>query len=192
MHAITLIQAQLNGIHQIFHGVTDDITEKEWTQPVLPNTNLLAFTCWHLIRTRDWAVQTGIRGVPEVVADERWAGWGGLAQTGMGAGMSREQANLVAHQVTRTDVLAYADAVHSTIMDWLSSLTDDDLDTIPDLEAHMAPHPAYQLPGFREEIDGLINQPIWRLLSGPCFGHVREHVGEIELLKQVLRENEGS
>src|SRR5262249_3053360 len=79
MHAITFIQTQLNGIHQLFHEYADDLTRTEWTKPVLPQSNLLGFTLWHIVRTRDWAVQTAIRGVPEVIADERWAGWSGLA-----------------------------------------------------------------------------------------------------------------
>ncbi|HEX7737224.1 MAG TPA: DinB family protein [Ktedonobacteraceae bacterium] len=187
MHAITLIQTQLNGIHQLFHECADDLTEAEWTKPVLLQTNLLGFTLWHMVRTRDWAVQTAIRGVPEVIADERWAGWSGLAHAGIGAGISLNQAKEIAHLASRTDVLAYADTVHSTIGNWLSRLSDDDLDTVPEMEAHMATYSAYQQPDFRAEIAGLFGQPIWRLLSGPCSGHQREHLGELNLLKQILR-----
>lgn len=187
MHAISLIQAQLNGIHQFFHACADDITETEWTACVLPKTNLLGFTCWHLVRTQDWAVQTAIRGIPEVSADERWGGWSGLALTGIGAGIPLEQANEIARRISRPDVLAYADAVHSIIQSWLSRLSDDDLDTVPDMVAHMAAYPAYQHPGFQAEIADLHGLPTWRLLSGPCSGHLREHLGELNLLKQILR-----
>src|SRR5260370_804108 len=83
--------------------------------------------------------------------------------------------------------LAYADTVHSTIQSWLSTLSDDDLDTVPDMEAHMASYTAYQHPGFRAEIADLLGQPIWRLLIGPCSGHLREHLGELDVLKQVMR-----
>jgi len=51
MHAITLIQAQLNGIHQLFHECADDLTETEWMTCVFPKTNLLGFTCSHIVRT---------------------------------------------------------------------------------------------------------------------------------------------
>jgi hypothetical protein len=187
MHAITLIQTQLNGVHQLFHACADDLTETEWTACALPKTNLLGFTLWHMVRTRDWAVQTAIRGVPEVSADERWAGWSGLTLAGIGAGITLEQANEVGRSISRADVLAYADTVHSAIQSWLSTLSDDDLDTVPDMEAHMATYPAYQHPGFRAVIAGLLGQPIWRLLSGPCSGHMREHLGELDVLKQTLR-----
>jgi len=187
MHATTLIQAQLNGVHQLFHACADDLTETEWTTCALPGTNLLGFTLWHMVRARDWAVQTAIRGVPEVRTGERWAGWSGLAQAGIGAGITLEQANEVGRSVSRAGVLAYADTVHSTIQSWLSTLSDDDLDTVPDMEAHMAASTAYQHPGFRAEIADLLGQPIWRLLSGPCSGHMREHLRELDVLKQILR-----
>ncbi len=189
MQAITLIQAQLNGIHQLFHAYADDLTETEWTTSALPRTNRLGFTLWHMVRTRDWAAQTAIRGIPEVITDKRWTSWNELAYAGIGAGISLEQANKIAHMATRTDVLAYSDAVQSTIQSWLGQLSDDDLDTVPEMEAHMAAYPAYQHPGFRAEISGLLGQPIWRLLSGPCSGHMREHLGELNLLKQILRES---
>jgi len=158
---------------------------------VFPKTNLLGFTCWHIVRTWDWAVQTAIRGVPEVIVDERWAGWSGLLMAGFGAGISLEQANEIGHLVSRTDVLAYADTVHSTIQSWLSHLSDDDLDTVPEMEAHMVAYPANQLPGSREETDDLLRQPIWRLLSGPCNGHLRGHLGELDILKHILRGSVG-
>ena len=187
MQATTLIQAQLNGVHQLFHACADDLTETEWTTRALPGTNLPGFTLWHMVRGRDWAVQTAIRGVPEVIADERWAGWRGPAMAGAGAGFTLEQANEVGRLVSRADVLTYADTVHSVIQSWLSTLSDDDLDTVPDMEAHMATYPAYQHSGFRAEIADLLGQPIWKLLSGPCSGHMREHLGELNVLKRTLR-----
>jgi hypothetical protein len=154
MQTTTLLQVQYNGIHQILHMVADDLTQTEWTTCVFPGTNRPSFTCWHVVRTWDWAIQTGIRGVPEVIADERWTDWNELTRTGIGAGLSLEQANEIPQLVSPGKVLAYADAVHSTI-----KLSDDDRETIPDMKAHMAPYPTYQLPDFREETDDLIGLP---------------------------------
>jgi hypothetical protein len=187
MQATTLIQAQLNGVHQLFHACADDLTETGWMTCALPRTNLLGFTLWHMVRGRDWAVQTAIRGITEVIAGERWACWSGLAMAGIGAGITLEQTNEVGRSISRADVLTYADTVHSAIQSWLSSLSDDDLDTVPEMEAHMASYTVYQHPGFRAEIADLLGQPIWRLLSGPCSGHMREHLGELDVLKQVMR-----
>lgn len=120
-------------------------------------------------------------------ADERWTGWSGLALAGVGIGIPLEQANEIARLVSRADVLAYADTVHSTIQSWLSRLSDGDLDTVPEMEAHIAAYPAYQQPGFRAEIADMLDLPIWRLLSGACSRHLREHLGELHKLKQILR-----
>ena len=187
MQTTTLILAQLNGVHQLFHACADDLTETEWTTCALPGTNLPGFTLWHMVRGRDWAVQTAIRGVPEMIAGERWAIWSGLATAGIGAGITLKQANEVGRSVSRDDVLIYANTVHAVIQSWLSSLSDDDLDTVPDMEAHMSSYPAYQHPGFRVEIADLLGQPIWKLLIGPCSGHMREHLGELDILMQVIR-----
>lgn len=187
MQAITLLQAQLNAIHQILHDCADDLTEAEWISPALAGTDALGFTCWHLVRTQDWAVQTAIRGIPEVIADKRWTAWSDLTIFGMGAGITSTQAQEIARRVSRDDVLAYADTVHETLGAWLRQMNDDDLTTVPAMEANMSSYPAYQEEGFRTEIAHLFDQPIWRLLSGPCIGHIREHFGELFLLKQILR-----
>ena len=71
METTTLIQAQLNGVHEMFHTCAEDLTEAEWTTCTLPRTNLSGFTLWHVVRARDWAVQMAIRGVAEVIADQR-------------------------------------------------------------------------------------------------------------------------
>lgn len=118
---------------------------------------------------------------------QRWDGWRRLATAGAGAGFTLEQANEVGHFVERSDVLAYADAVHSIIQGWLCRLNDEDLDTVPDMQAHMAPYPAYQQPVFRAVIADLLGQPIWKLLNGPCYGHMLGHLEELDVLKQVKR-----
>src|SRR2546423_827858 len=107
----------------------------------------------------------------------------------MSAGLSLEEANAIPHPVSRSEVLSYADAVHSTITNWLKQLSDGDLDMVPEMKAHMAVYPAYQLPGFRAETDDLLGLLVWRLLNSPCSGHMREHLGELQILKQILRES---
>lgn len=187
MRAIDVLLKQINGAHSLYHTVADDLTESEWTARAFSGSNLPGFTLWHLPRTRDWAVQTVIRGIPEVVAQERWHGKGRLQTPGIGAGITREEADAIAAGVTRTDTVAYADAVHQTIVDWLCTLDDNDLDAIPDMAAHEAPYQEYQHPGFRAEVDDMAGMPVWRFLIGPCIGHPRGHLGELDVLKQAIR-----
>ena len=37
----------------------------------------------------------------------------------------------------------------------------------------------YETSGYLAEVDDMYDMPVWRMLAGPCFGHAREHVGEI-------------
>jgi len=187
MRAIDVVIRQLDGVHGLYHEIAHDLTAREWTARALPGTNRLGFTLWHLSRTQDWAVQTVLRGVPEVLTEGRWQGRGHLQTPGIEAGFTPEEADELAHGVAQADTLAYADAVHQTSMAWLRTLTDEDLDTVPDLRAHQAPWAAYQHAGFLAEVAHLVGMPTWRILLGPCSGHLRSHLGELEVLKQALR-----
>lgn len=187
MRAIDLVIRQLDGVHGLYHEIADDLTDREWTARVFPGSSRLGFTLWHLPRTQDWAVQTLLRGAPEVIADARWQGRGPLQTPGMGAGFTPEEADELAHGLDRADVLDYADAVHQSCAAWLRTLTDDDLDTITDMPGRQTAYPEYQRPEFLAEVQHLIAVPTWRILLGPCIGHVRSHLGELEVIKQALR-----
>jgi hypothetical protein len=84
-------------------------------------------------------------------------------------------------------VLPYADAVHQETLIWLRELRDDDLDWITDAKKYLAPYPEYQTPGFRAGTDGHLGEPVWTLLMRPCVGHIQRHLGELMIIKDVMR-----
>ena len=187
MRAIDLLERQFATVHQIVHDIADDLTPDELTTRALPETNLLAFDLWHVARTQDWAVQTLVRGAPELIDEPRWQGRGQLATHGIGVGFTREQADALAHAVTLPDILEYAGAVHQEILSWLGAATDDALDAQPDVPAHLARYPVYLEPAMRAEVPWMFQRPpIWRCLS-PANAHVRDHLAQMELIKQRLR-----
>jgi hypothetical protein len=188
MRAVNLLKEQLNGCSMFFHAIADDLTDAEWTARAVPGSNVPGYTLWHLARTLDWAVQTSARGVPEVIADDEWAGRL-LPEAGLGVEISLAEADAIAGSVARKDVIAYADAVLQTVQDWLGTLTDDDLDVTPDLEARhdRVPSPAYQRPEFRKEVAAMAGSPVWALVYSPGIEHIRDHLGELDLIKQVIR-----
>ncbi len=49
--------------------------------------------------------------------------------------MTESEADAIARSVALLDLLAYADTVHQTILTWLATLNDDDLDAQPDVPA---------------------------------------------------------
>lgn len=187
MRATELLTQQLNTVHGAIHDIAGDLTDEEWTTRLLPDTNLPGFDFWHMARTQDWAVQTLARGVPEVISTPEWTFRGALATPGIGVGMSREEADALAFQVRKADVLAYADAVYQEILAWLRSFDDALLDEPPDIARHYAGHPEYQTPAMAAEVPWLAtNPPRWRCLS-PGIGHVRDHLVELDLAKRIFR-----
>ncbi len=191
MRATALLERQFASVNQILHDVAGDLTPTELTTRILPDTNLLAFDLWHVARTQDWAVQTLARGVPEIVDEPRWQGRGRLATHGIGVGMTRDEADALAHELALADILAYADAVHAAILEWLRELPDDALDARPDVPAHRARYPVYLEPAMRAEVPWMFQQPpVWRCLA-PAIGHDRDHLAETDLLKRQARARKG-
>jgi hypothetical protein len=187
MRAAEVLQRQIATVRTLFHSVADDLTAREWTVRMLPETNLPGFDLWHVARTQDWALRTLIQGVPEVISEPRWAGKGALTTPGIGVGMSRKEADLLAGQVAKADVLLYADTVHEALMDWLSGMRDEMLDETPDVPTHYHTHPEYLTPAMAEEAPWIAEHPsVYRCLM-PAVGHVRDHLAEVALLKSYWR-----
>jgi hypothetical protein len=188
MQARALLAFQFTSVHSILHTLADDLTADELVTRVLPNTNLLAFDLWHVARTQDWALQTLVRGMPEVIDEARWQGRGALATHGIGVGMTEAQADALAHQLRLADLLAYADATHAAIIEWLGEQSDDaSLEHQPDVPAHLARYPVYLEPAMREEVPWMFHRPrVWLCLA-PANGHVRDHLAEMDLLKRQGR-----
>jgi len=187
MKATALLAKQVTGVNTLLHQAAEDLSQQEWTSRPLRSENMPGFILWHIPRLQDHFVQVWIRGVPEVIQDERWGRWDQLQPLGAGLGIPLEEADQIAHCVEPAEVLAYADVVLREILNWLVTQTDDDLEYIPDARQHLAPYPEYQTTGHHAETDDLLDRPIWRLLSGPCTGHVRGHLGELALIKSQLR-----
>jgi hypothetical protein len=200
MDAMTLLIQELDTVNLRLHHTARDLTGSELTARPLAGVNPIGFILWHMARSQDWAVHTAIRDVPEVVTRSPWRDtW--IATPGMGTGFDLESAADVARRVHLPTLLDYADAVSEAIIDWLRPLDPSVLDDIPDVASHDAPHPEYQTPGFRAEMDsgpehddavgrkgGL---PAWVYLASVSVTHLHRHLGEVDLLKDVIRKTAG-
>jgi len=187
MNTTTYLQKQFANLNAVFHGIADDLTDAEWVSRPAPGQNVIGYTVWHMPRTQDTFVQTWIRGIAEVVRAERWAHWQPLKRLGIGVGISLDEADEIARRVQRTDVLDYADAVHQAVFAWLGDSRESDLDQIFDARQRLSAFPEYQTPGFVEEVTSLYDQPVGGLLMRPCLGHIHRHLGELEVVKNILR-----
>ena len=187
MNAPTYLQKQLANLNAVFHGIVGDLTDEEWTTRPAPGQNMIGYTVWHMPRAQDSFVQTWIRGLPEVAHGERWAHWQSLKPLGIGVGITLEEADEIARSVKKSDVFEYADAVHQEISAWLEKINESDLDQVNDTQQRLSSFPEYQTPGFLDDVKNLINQPAWTLLMRPCIGHIHRHLGELEIVKTILR-----
>jgi hypothetical protein len=187
MRATELLARQLASVNQILHDIAGDLTPGELTTRGLPRTNLLAFDLWHVARTQDWALQTLVRGAPELIDEPRWQGRGRLVMHGIGVGLSQAQADTLARDLKLADILEYADAAHQAILAWLGLISDAELAREPDVPAHLARYPVYLEPAMRAEVPWMFQRPqVWRCLA-PAIGHNRDHLAEMALLKRQLR-----
>jgi hypothetical protein len=194
--AIGMLVQQLQTLNLRLHHSAGDLTPQELVAQPLRGVNPIAFLVWHMARSQDWAVNTAIRDVPELIKRQPWSS-SRLALPGIGTGFELKEAAIAAAHFELPDLLRYADAVHDDSVAWLRTVDEAILDHIPDVAAHDAPHPEYQTPGFRAEMDsgpehddavgrkgGL---PVWVFLTSVSITHLHRHLGELDLVKDLLR-----
>jgi hypothetical protein len=181
-----MIATQLNAVNFQLHAVAASMQPADWLRRSVPGTNLPAFTFWHIPRTIDSTVNMGIRGVPELIESQPWAGKRWARREG-GTGYSAEEADQLAAEVVPEEVLEYADAVRSNVSQWLKTVTDEELEAPNTLLEHARASGAYTRAGVEESIAPLVGQPVWFLLSVTCYAHSWAHLEEIKLLASVGR-----
>jgi DinB superfamily len=196
MNAIEILIQQLDTVNIRLHHSASDLTPEELRAQPVPGPNAIGFILWHMARSQDWAVNTAIRDEPEVIMRDRWRHTS-LAVPGIGTGFTAEQAQQVAGRMELAMLLAYSDAVHADITAWLRTQEESMLDQIPDAEGHHAPYPEYQTAGFRAEMgsgpehDDAVGRkgglPAWVYLTSVAVTHLHRHLGEVDLLKDLLR-----
>ena len=190
-----MMRQQLHTVNLRLHHTATGLTPEQLVALPLPGVNPIGFILWHMARSQDWAVNTAVRGGVEVIKRDPWRSTP-LAIPGMGTGFDLDEAAVVARQMKIDELLAYADAVHADTLAWIDSIHEGDLDSIPDVTAHDRPHPEYQTPGFRAEMDsgpehddavsGKGGLPVWIYLTSVSITHLHRHLGEVDLLKDLL------
>ncbi|MGH7764346.1 MAG: DinB family protein [Candidatus Dormibacteraceae bacterium] len=201
MNAVGVLAQQLETVNLRFHHSAADLTPEELTARPLPGVNPLGFILWHMARSQDWALHNAIRDVPEVITRTPWRD-GELAIPGIGTGFDLDEAAAVAERVHLSRLLAYADAVHGGAVSWLDTLLESALDEIPDAAAHCARFPQYQTPGFLAEMssgpehDDAVGRkgglPVWVYLTSVSITHLHRHLGEVDLVKDLMRRQRGA
>jgi hypothetical protein len=188
MDAIALLASQWTTVNAGLHELAGDLSPDEWTFRVAPGQNLTGFTLWHIPASQDWTVQTWIRNVPEVRDRDTWIRQVGFDRLGLAFGISLADADAIARAVSVEDMLAYADAVLAENVCWLGTVTERDLDRVPDNRAHLARRPAYRTTHYLAEVQGMWTQTVAEVIALD-IGHGRAHLGEAGLIKELARQN---
>ncbi len=188
MNGVGVLKAQMDVVHGMLARLIEGMRPDELTARPAPGLNLPGYTLWHMAATPDWVVHVVLRGIPEVRTQERWTQNPGINPPLPPFGCTSAQADGVAHAVTRDDLLAYARDVQTATHAWLVTLTDADLDRVPDLATNARRYPVERItPDYLAEI---ADQTAWntaRFLASPCIGHLRGHAGEIDVHLELLR-----
>ena len=187
MDAVEVHKKQALMTSNLLRAFVAGLAPQEWRARPAPSANTIGFTVWHLTAVQDWAIKTWISGGLGTNLAPEWAARG-MATAPAPFGMSLAEADAVAAAATPADVLEYADAVYAQSIAWLDSVDASFFDGMPpDSRAHLPLHPVYSTEGYREEVDPMFAYPVWRLVSGACYGHARGHLGELDLALQIIR-----
>jgi hypothetical protein len=186
MDAIEVFRHRTAAVASQVRALAHDAGPLSMVEPLLPGTNPLALTLWHIPRTQDWLVNTCVRGHDEV-AEQFRDGLPDPDTYGFGTGLTPEQARQAAAEVELPRLLAYTDAVAESMDQWLASLNESDLDAVPPLRERQSARAQYETPEALAEVQGLLEQPLGVLLMRPTLSHLFWHMGEVELLIQLAR-----
>ena len=121
----------LNRVRENVHAVVEGLSRDQLAERLDPDANSIAWLVWHLTRVEDDHV-AGVAGTEQLWQADGWAGRFALPldDNDHGFGHGREQ---VAAVVVDGNLLtAYHDAVHARAVEYVGSLTDDDLARVVD------------------------------------------------------------
>lgn len=143
----------------------------------------LAWLIWHIARGEDVAVNTLVRGEPQVLVRDCWAARFGLDEPHPGLGLDDENEDFVCG-VDPATLLEYYAAVSHETKGWLRTAPLEILDDLPDVEGLLLPGaPTAQAEWMREEWAG---KPASFFLNWAVIGHGLMHIGEMFTVKGQL------
>lgn len=186
MEASDLLSIQLNRIGEILDRLAAEVDVETSRKRAFPGANLIGSTLWHLARTVDWAVNTMVRGTPEVAFDFDFRGPADARMSQIGFGIQLHETDAIAEATTPAEIARYFELVLADATQWLQ--TNPDLSFVPDTPAQQPDFPGYRTDFYLKEMRSY-KEADWtalQILAGPATAHVRGHFGEIDVLRQIL------
>ena len=188
MNGIEVYKAQVAVVQTMLMRQIDALLPQEWAARPGPGLNMPGYTLWHMVTTPDWVVHTALRGLPELRTQGQWAHNPVINPPLPPFGCSQAQADALARALKPDELRAYATDVHTTMLTWLDTLSESDLDIVPDLASNARSIPAERITeDYLAEIADQMTWNVARFLASPCIGHLRGHFGELEVHLALLR-----
>jgi uncharacterized damage-inducible protein DinB len=132
MTTAELLADALGRIREVVHEATDNLTADQLAYRPTPTANSIAWLIWHLTRIQDDHIAE-VAGVGQTWTAGGWARRFDLPFDDAAHGYGHGPEEVAAVRVRTGELLTgYHDAVYQHSLDYVQTLTDDDLDRIVD------------------------------------------------------------
>jgi uncharacterized damage-inducible protein DinB len=132
MTSAELLADAFGRVREVVHHVVHGLTPEQLTYRVADGANTIAWLVWHLTRIQDDHL-AGAAGTDQVWTSEGWSARFGLPFGDRETGYGQSASEVAAVRPSSAGLLTgYYDAVHARTLDFVSGLTDADLDRIVD------------------------------------------------------------
>jgi uncharacterized damage-inducible protein DinB len=131
MTSAELLIDAFDRVRETVHEVLDGLTDDQLTHRLDADANSIAWLVWHLTRVQDDHV-AGVAGIEQVHTMQGFADRFGLPFDDGDIGYGHSSADVAQVRADAESLRAYHDAVHRLTVDYVATLTDDDLPRVVD------------------------------------------------------------
>ncbi|MFC4944132.1 mycothiol transferase [Pseudonocardia sp. GCM10023141] len=132
MNAIDLLVDSVGRVQENVHTVVNGLGQEQLGHRLDPEANSIAWLVWHLTRVQDDHVAE-VAGHEQVWTAQGWVERFALPFGPRATGYGQGSAEIAALGAVSGELLTgYYDAVHASTVEYLRTLTDDDLDRVVD------------------------------------------------------------
>lgn len=132
MDAIAVLVEQFSRVPDALRAAVDGLSPEQLAAVPARDANTIAWLGWHIARGQDAQI-AGVAGTEQVYLAGGWAPRFGLEADADDTGYGHEPDDVRAVRPESAAALtAYLDAVHRATLDYLTTLTDADLDRVVD------------------------------------------------------------
>ena len=161
MNAVELVKIAVEDLHRGFQSEVAPLTPEQIVYRPNKEANTIAFLLWHFSQSEDNFVHRQVQHQAPLWEQEQWHQRLGLQPGDSGATLNAEQ--IGAFSPVKEELLAYNQRVLEAARAAISSLSDSDLDRLPNPERPQ--------------------MPLGRGVANLILGHGFWHLGEIRFLK---------